>query len=307
MEQNHTRAGGVEAQLYGSYAHYRQPPVLSFRAFHNAHFSSAQRHAFFAHVNYPSRPDQGLYPWNGLPTALDTVIHQSNYHTSHADVAEQPSSNLGEVCPSDDVAIAEPEPAPVHPQLSKEAIEIFEFSRRFRQEKAAAASLEQARLKKRRIKRRKLTKLGFAVDEGDSGPEAGDSGGKERSKDLRKAVGDAIHEQDKADEEEEEDEWDADQDTAQQELPPIDVTFLNQRGHSLEKLRQGLYGSSSGTGAVNLLESLVNQTYEDSLGSRPLDLNNSGENKRHGPRGGRHQPSRPASQVVYWPGIPLRC
>ncbi|KAF9353428.1 hypothetical protein BGX34_011572 [Mortierella sp. NVP85] len=137
----------------------------------------------------------------------------------------------------------------IPPQLTKEAIEIFEFSRRFREEKERAAQLEKARIKRRKTKRQKLTKLGFAFDEGDSGTEDGNEAeGSGENDELQEDVGldedddgDGYEEGD-GDEGEDEDGDDSDYEISRMEPPATDVSFMNQGTRRNDKTRQRLYG-----------------------------------------------------------------
>ncbi|KAG0016417.1 hypothetical protein BGZ82_001093 [Podila clonocystis] len=182
--------------------------------------------------------------------------------------------------------------------LSKETIAVFEFSRKFRQEKAEAARIEEAAIKKRKIKRRKLTRLGFAYNEGDSCVEDDSSTSDTDTKD-RGSTGKSIREEeDHADDGE-------DEEPTNEELPATNVTFMAQNHRLRSKTRQRLYGTvkekeaslsqlSTRFATIDMLESLLNQQYENSL---IVDAETSGKRQR----------SQTSDQVVYWPGMPLRC
>ncbi|KAF9356296.1 hypothetical protein BGX26_005444 [Mortierella sp. AD094] len=303
-------------QSYPSYAPYAQPPMLSFRSFHERHFSRSQRQAFFAAAHrtpWYSQPLNWHRGQSDLPTGNDTVQSYQSYQETLEDEPESKGP--------DDRDTQEPRVAgelghgSSMPHLSKEAIEIFEFSRRFRQEKAAAAQLEQKRLRKRRTKRRKLTKLGFALDEGDSGSES--SAGADEDVAVDGTTKGANAERCESDEEDDgsdvDDDWD--DDSIVQEPLPTDVSFLKQKSRRTDKTRKELYGMDGGDiqnaseiGMIEMLERLVNQTYEDSLGSPPAHtVEETGRNKRQRSRGEESQPADRRNQVVYWPGLPLRC
>ncbi|KAI7821722.1 hypothetical protein BC939DRAFT_202306 [Gamsiella multidivaricata] len=284
--------------------HYPKPPVLSFRSFHERHFSLFQRQAFFATAPATCLPAFGQqfnysqHEYVGTPTPDDTVTSHSYQSTLHGNVEEevgytQAGLNGGE-SPDD---VTSPVAESSWPQLSKEAIEIFEFSRRFRQQKAEAAILEQAQMKKRRIKRRKLTKLGFAAGEGDSGAEEGDEVQDGDDGAQRNGQGE-DEDKDGADDQESAEEQD------QVELPATDTTFMTQSARRTARLRQRLYGQDQDASAtekiqtLDVLGELLNQTYRDSLISATSNgENTSNKSKQQGRR----------TQVVYWPGMPLRC
>ncbi|KAG0333099.1 hypothetical protein BG000_009487 [Podila horticola] len=182
--------------------------------------------------------------------------------------------------------------------LSKETIAIFEFSRKFRQEKAEAARLEEAAIKKRKLKRRKLTRLGFAYNEGDSG-EDDSSVSDSETKDGRPSRNDARDEDDQADEDEYEE-------PTGEELLATDVTFMVQNDRLRSKTWQRLYATAKEKEAnsskpparfatIDMLESLLNQRYENSL---IADAETSSK---------RQKSQASDQQVVYWPGMPLRC
>ncbi|KAG0077970.1 hypothetical protein BGZ93_007826 [Podila epicladia] len=182
--------------------------------------------------------------------------------------------------------------------LSKETIAIFEFSRKFRQEKAEAARLEEVAIKKRKIKRRKLTRLGFAYNEGDSGVEDDSSVSDTDTKDGSSTGKNIREEDDHADDGE-------DEESTSEELPATNVTFMVQNDRLRSKTWQRLYGTvnekeaslsklSARFTTIDMLESLLNQQYENSL---IADSETSGKCQR----------SQTSDQVVFWPGMPLRC
>ncbi|KAF8929871.1 hypothetical protein EDD21DRAFT_370504 [Dissophora ornata] len=294
-----------------------QPPTLSFRSFHENHFSNSHRQAFFAgapaqwssappgDLNWP-RGEQEAAPAN------DDTVSTHSYHNTFSDTAVYDQQAAVEVRENS----SRPDPLSLVPQLSKEAIEIFEFSRRFRQEKAEAAQLEQNRIKKRWIKRRKLTKLGFAIDEGDSGTDDSEDAANEG---YEPKDGDGGNERGDGDQDEgEDDDWDNNQELV--ELPATDVSFLTQNIRRTERIRQQLYGLNSssdenapslrGIKTIEILESLVNQAYEDSLGSQASTQQEAGASQETDNTKRRYRLNQSVerrNQVVYWPGMPLRC
>jgi len=163
--------------------------------------------------------------------------------------------------------------------LSKETIAVFEFSRRFRQEKASAELKEKCRLRLRRTKRRKLTKLGFALNEGNSDESESES-------DLSHGQSYNLGKGEEEEGEEEEDEEEDEDDIPVGELPATDISFMSLNKKLRERTYHRLYASSpdqadtSEIRSIEMLEDLLNQTYNDSV-------------RRDG--------------VVYWPGMPLRC
>ncbi|KAF9287564.1 hypothetical protein BGZ68_001661 [Mortierella alpina] len=274
-----------------------QPPVLSFRAFHSRHFSSAQRQAFFG-VSAPV-PAWYQHPlWSQTcPVEEDTIGHpdcvdEGREQTEYTNGVLEGGSALDQ-------------DQPQAPQLSKEAIEIFEFSRRFKREKAEAALREQTRLKKRRVKRRKLTRLGLAADEGNSGSGGSDHESHSRIHDLDGGDSSAQKDEHNADSDDETEEEEDVLDTAEQELPAMDTTFLHQRSRQRERTRQQLYGHIAGStlegglARIDVLEAMLNASYEESLGSRSAE--DSGSTGRKGKSHGNRV------HTVYWPGVPLRC
>ncbi|GJJ71906.1 hypothetical protein EMPS_04263 [Entomortierella parvispora] len=166
--------------------------------------------------------------------------------------------------------------------LSKEAIAIFEFSQRFRREKALAELKEKSRLRLRRIKRRKLTKLGFALTEGNS-----DESENDLSHGCSYSLGWDGKQEDEVEDEEEDEEEDEDEDDVQTgELPPTDISFMSLNEKLRGRIHRRLYASNSDEvntseiRSIEMLEDLLNQTYNDIV-------------RQDG--------------VVYWPGMPLRC
>ncbi|KAF9926846.1 hypothetical protein BGZ67_007908 [Mortierella alpina] len=285
------------------------PPVLSFRTFHSRHFSGAQRQAFFG----ASAPVPFWFPhplWSQTrPVEEDTVGHPGYDEESTSGYVEvdqaHEQAEYNDATHEGRSALDQDEPPAL--QLSKEAIEIFEFSRRFKREKAEAALREQTRIKRRRAKRRRLTKLGLASDEGNSGSEGGDD---ETHLCGRDAVGgNGVAQRNElnvdSDEEAEEEEEDDLQETAEQEAPALDTSFLHQRSRQRERTRLQLYGHVAGSAVeggiarIDVLEAMLNETYEESLGSRATEDAGLAGRKRKG-RGSQ-------AHAVYWPGVPLRC
>jgi len=291
--------------------HQQRPPTLSFRSFHGKHFSQSQRQAFFSNVPYP---------WFTAPTQTFQQTGEANDQELDPEDEELDEDTHAHE-EEDDEADMMP------PQLTKEAIEIFEFSRRFRQEKERAAQLEKARIKRRKTKRQKLTKLGFAFDEGDSGTEdgnEGEGGGDNGSAELQEDVGLSEDDDRDGDEGEDEDGEDSDYEISRMEPPATDVSFMNQGTRRNDKTRQRLYGqvgnanqstpSAEGTRTIEILEGILNQTYLDSLGPQvfnpeatELDQEANDVKGQRRRRRKEHQPESRTSQVVYWPGLPLRC
>ncbi|KAF9572777.1 hypothetical protein EC968_009505 [Mortierella alpina] len=283
------------------------PPVLSFRTFHSQHFSSAQRHAFFgASALVQSWFQHPLWPPT-FPLEHDTTVHPSSLNDlttgpAEVDQALEQAEHNDETL---DGGFALDQDQPPALQLSKEAIEIFEFSRRFKREKAEAALREQTRIKRRRVKRRKLTKLGLAADEGDSGSEGSSDGTHLRIRDPDGGDGQSPTDEHNTDSEETEEGEEEGQGTAEQEAPAMDTSFLHQRSRQRERTRLQLYGHVAGSAVegglarIDVLEAMLNQTYEESLGCRATD--DAGvagkKSKSHGSR----------ASTVYWPGVPLRC
>ncbi|CAO3570658.1 unnamed protein product [Mortierella alpina] len=284
-----------------------QPPALSFRAFHSRHFSSAQRQTFFgAPVPVPFWFQHPLRPPT-CPVEEDTIGHagyDEGSTTGHVEV-DQDQEHVEHNVGTHEGGSASDQDHVSALRLSKEAIEIFEFSRRFKREKAEAALQEQARLKRRRVKRRKLTKLGLAADEGNSGSEGSDDPTHSWGQDPN---GDSVAQKDEydddSDEETEEDEEDA-QETAEQEAPAMDTSFLHQKSRQRERTRLQLYGHVAGSAVegglarIDVLEAMLNETYEESLGARATEVAGL-TGKKSKSRGSR-------SHTVYWPGVPLRC
>ncbi|KAF9132800.1 hypothetical protein BGW39_011284 [Mortierella sp. 14UC] len=328
------------------------PPVLSFRAFHATHFSWSQRQAFFA--GSAPAPWAHSYPSFAHPHPVETDTlagpplserdssHQDNAQTFATDDAKATSQHYDNttVVASAAAAAAENEGAgETALGLTQEAIEIFEFSRRFREEKAAALVLERARMARRRTKRRRLTRRGFAPDEGNSGsddaPEAEQDDNSKR--DDSDDGGSESEDGDDGGEEGDNDEF-----LLQMESPATDTAFLTQASRQRERTRQRLYGllkksdskdmdspsvsSSTSTStststqddlwSIQMLEALLNQTFVDSLGPANSSLPNAavpGNIRRRtrdsgrGAKGAAKSRSFQQSQVVYWPGMPMRC
>ncbi|KAG0001765.1 hypothetical protein BGZ79_004185 [Entomortierella chlamydospora] len=305
-------------QSYPPHAPNAQPPMLSFRSFHERHFSISQRQAFFGaayitpwHSQLPNWGQGQSY----LPTGNDTVQSYQSYQPYQETPENESESKGPDECDAQEPSVTgDLDHGSLMPHLSKEAIEIFEFSRRFRQEKAAAAQLEQTRLRKRRTKRRKLTKLGFALDEGDSGSESNASADGVAVDGATKGVkAERCESNEEGHESDVDDDWD--DDSVTQEPPPTDVSFLKQKSRRADMTRKELYGmdssdnqNASEIGINEMLERLVNQIYEDSLGLLPTPpVEETRRDKRQRLRGEESQFVDRRNQVVYWPGLPLRC
>ncbi|KAI8358874.1 hypothetical protein B0O80DRAFT_423896 [Mortierella sp. GBAus27b] len=234
------------------YPPQQRPPMLTFRTFHERHFSQYQKQLFFSTVPHVWHPAFG-----------PTFQQAEQAHVQEEQGVDEDTCEAAEDHEADD---ADEEEGTF--QLSKEAIEIFEFSRRFREEKERAAQMEKASIKRRRIKRRKLTKLGFALDEGDSGAEESD--------DADRNGGVDGNEDDGEDDDNDVDE-ELDFEASRMELPATDVSFLSQGSRRSKSVWRQLYGqesaadtqntsSTEGTRTIEMLEELLNQSYVDSLG-----------------------------------------
>ncbi|KAF9946812.1 hypothetical protein BGZ70_003021, partial [Mortierella alpina] len=254
-----------------------QPPVLSFRAFHAQHFSNAQRQAFFGAPAPVPFWFQHPFRSQTYPVEEDTIGHpgyDEGSMSGHVEVDQEHEQAEHNVGTHDRDSASDPDQASAL-QLSKEAIEIFEFSRRFKREKAEAALQEQTRLKRRRVKRRKLTKLGLAADEGNSGSEGSDDPTHSCGQDPN--GGDSGAQKDENDVDSEEEEEDV-QETAEQEAPAMDTSFLHQSSRQRERTRLQLYGHvagsavESGLARIDVLEAMLNETYEESLGARATEV-----------------------------------
>ncbi|KAF9923351.1 hypothetical protein FBU30_006567 [Linnemannia zychae] len=315
---------------------YPSPPILSFRAFHTAHFSWPQRQAFFGGRGEPHISPYWPYyipsvaPSTPLKTNItaepSTTVWEPFYNTLHSQPI-QPSNDIstvnqhseGDQRVSIDDTNEEIEPGFT---LTREAIEIFEFSRRFREEKAAALAQERVRMARRRSKRRRLTRLGFAFDEGNSGsdeelPQDHEIKNKDDANDHNSS-GDDSKDATDIDEDEDEDGF-----VPLTEPSATDTEFLTQPSRQRDMTRQRLYGpinsnrnldkkekdtSSIITSATNdemwsikMLEAILNQTYIDSLNAE------SSINTKQGGKSMAKSRSSGQSEVVYWPGMPMRC
>ncbi|KAF9911902.1 hypothetical protein EC991_001806 [Linnemannia zychae] len=322
------------------------PPVLSFRAFHATHFSWSQRQAFFsgrspapwAHSYPPFAPPH--------PAETDTLADppESKWDTSYPDNAQlYPTAEAEIAGPHINNATTEASAASAEYGgeeaatfgLTQEAIEIFEFSRRFREEKAAALALERAQMARRRTKRRRLARRGFAPDEGNSGSDdalEADQGDDSKRDDLDDK-GNESEDGDDAGEEEDDGQF------AQMEPPATDTAFLTQPSRQRDRTRERLYGvkksgskdldtfsvststnttTSTSTQddmwSIRMLEAMLNQTFINSLGPENSSFAAVPENNRRrsrdsgrGARGAVKSRSSQQSQVVYWPGMPMRC
>ncbi|KAF9206318.1 hypothetical protein BGZ59_011740 [Podila verticillata] len=102
------------------------------------------------------------------------------------------------------------------------------------------------------------------------------------------------------------DDDDDDEGPTGEELPATDVTFMVQNDRLRNKTWQRLYGKenekeaisnkpSTRFASIDMLESLLNQQYENSLITDD------------GTSGKRQRSQASDQQVVYWPGMPLRC
>ncbi|KAF9324983.1 hypothetical protein BG006_011502 [Podila minutissima] len=243
-------------------------------------------------------------PLAEYPAQDGTFLHHPADHHSQSTFATDEESASSQQEPQE-VAITGPSLAEASGHeslLSKETIAIFEFSRKFRQEKAEAARLEEAAIKKRKIKRRKLTRLGFAYDEGDSGLDDDNSVSDTDTKDGGSTGKIGREEDDHADDGADDG---ADEAPTSEELPATNVTFMALNDRLRSKTWQRLYGTvqekeaslsklSARFTTIDMLESLLNQQYENSL---IADSETSGNRQR----------SQTSDQVVYWPGMPLRC
>ncbi|KAG0017942.1 hypothetical protein BGZ81_010459 [Podila clonocystis] len=277
-----------------------KPPLgLSFKSFHAAHFSAATRQAFLGGADkHQHQPSWHMSPSSERRVQDDPYLnHPIDQHSQSALITDDESASNQLV--HQETAITGPSKVRTSGHeglLSKETIAIFEFSRKFRQEKAEAARLEKAAIKKRKIKRRRLTRLGFAYNEGDSGVEDDSSTSDTDTKDGG-STGKSIREDHTDDDEDDE--------PTSEELPATNVTFMAQNDRLRSKTRQRLYGTvkekeaslsklSTRFTTIDMLESLLNQKYENSL---IVDAETSGKRQR----------SQTTDQVVYWPGMPLRC
>lgn len=298
--------------------HQQRPLMLSFRSFHERHFSPSQRQAFFSSVPYPwfpAPPHTFQQTGEGDDQVPDPEDVEEDDEGTHALQEEEEEADM------------------LPPQLTKEAIEIFEFSRRFREEKERAAQLEKARTKRRRIKRQKLTELGFAFDEGNSEAEedsdakvnrrsGGGVGPQEEDVQLSENDDEQGYEDGDGDEDEDEEGEDSDYEISRMEPPATDVSFMNQGTRRKDKTRQRLYGQVNGTSqsassaegirTIEILEGILNQTYLDSLGPQAFnpettERDQDADDVRGQRRPRRKEPGNRPSQVVYWPGMPLRC
>ncbi|KAG0338132.1 hypothetical protein BG004_007343 [Podila humilis] len=314
------------------------PPVLSFRAFHAAHFSAAAKSSFFAASSLLSpAPHWQHPPWfmngssheyqrlNGAEAApqehapLYAVLASSAHDAPARDEAD-PQGSFNNITINGNVEETENE---CGGGLSKETIAILEFSRKFRQEKAAAARLEQERDMKRRFKRKKLTRLGFAYNEGDSaGSDKGEDGEDEaalQSTDVMSSTVQPVASATAENPDEQDD--DEDEEPSGQELSATDVTFMTQNNRQRSNPRSKLYRSSAassdsdknlgtncktavGMATIDSLEALLNHHYTVSLseGSAVLETEPTGRKRRLVSQGPTQY-----QQVVYWPGMPLRC
>ncbi|KAG0261996.1 hypothetical protein DFQ27_002673 [Actinomortierella ambigua] len=221
--------------------------------------------------------------------------------------------------------------------LTKEAIAIFEFSRRFREQKMAAAKLEKEKTKRLRAKRRRTAMLGFAMGDvvlSDEDEEAVmDGAQKTMGRSVKRGRGDDNTPNDAgADEGEQErmpradisdDDNDDDEDDdfgpLLQELPANDTSFLSIPLVYYERMQDKLYGGS--------LKSLEKQAHPL---DPPLSTTPDAEAKAQAIKKARQemvqiqyleslldrsyedslQPStfpKDDDSIALWPGMPLRC
>lgn len=215
--------------------------------------------------------------------------------------------------------------------LTQGAIEIFEFSRKFREEKRAALAEERARTARRRTKRRRLTRRGFAPNEGNSGsdePEdvfsdaADNNNNKADDSDDCGGGGSGSEDEDREGDEDEDDF------VVQTEPSATDVAFLTQPSRLRDRTRQKLYGhkksnnkdkdalqSSDEMWSIRMLEAMLNQTFIDSLGpettaevpAKSTAVTGGQNHQRRARDSGKRARFQQQSQVVYWPGMPMRC
>lgn len=324
------------------------PPVLSFRAFHATHFSWPQRRAFFGGWTPIPTPPHYHPSWSynhpppvPPPVETDTLANPSESTWDQYQDLAHPQHQQAYTVSDDEattttaaVAAEDELPGPgsgLDIGLTQEAIEIFEFSRRFREEKQAALVEERTRMARRRTKRRRLTRRGFAPDEGNSGsdePEdllsdAADSSNS-KADDLDDSGGGGSGSED----EDREGDGDEDEFVAQSEPPATDVAFLTQPSRQRDRTRQKLYGLKKSNNkdqdvlspsdemwSIRMLEATLNQTFIDSLGPETTAVApvkstaaTGGQNHQRRSRdSGKGARSQQQSQVVYWPGMPMRC
>ncbi|KAK5829494.1 hypothetical protein F5H01DRAFT_361379 [Linnemannia elongata] len=327
-------------------------PVLSFRTFHATHFSWSQRQAFFGgaapspsptptpphyHPSWPYNHPTSVPP----PVETDTLANppESTWDQyqdlAHPHLEQAYTVNNDKATTTASVAAKDEVPGSESDLdrfgLTQEAIEIFEFSRRFREEKRAALAEERARMVRRRTKRRRLTRRGFAPDEGNSGsdePEdhlsdAADNSNN-KADDLDKNGGGSSGSED----EDREGNEDEDEFVVQTEPPATDVAFLTQPSRQRDRTRQKLYGLKTSNNqdkdvlsrsdemwSIRMLEAMLNQTFIDSLGpetpvvapAKSTAATGGQNHQRRSRDSGKGARSQQQSQVVYWPGMPMRC
>ncbi|KAF9131604.1 hypothetical protein BGX30_013032 [Mortierella sp. GBA39] len=214
--------------------------------------------------------------------------------------------------------------------LTQEAIEIFEFSRKFREEKRAALAEERARMVRRKTKRRRLTRRGFAPDEGNSGSDEPKGLLSDAADNSNNKADDSDDSNGGSGSEDEDREGDEDEDAfvVQTEPPATDVAFLTQPSRQRDRTRQKLYGFKKSNNkdkdvlsptdemwSIRMLEATLNQAFIDSLGpettvgapTKSTSATGGQNHQRRSRDSGKGARTRQQSQVVYWPGMPLRC
>ncbi|KAG0381195.1 hypothetical protein BGX24_006567 [Mortierella sp. AD032] len=190
---------------------------------------------------------------------------------------------------------------------------------------------------RRRTKRRRLTRRGFAPDEGSSGSDE-PLDAKHDDNNMRDDSDDegsgGSENEDGGDDGEDGDEF-----VAQCEPLATDTVFLTQPSRQRDRTRQRLYGlkklsdrkdkdaslvltksstsisTSDDMWSINMLEAMLNQTFVDSLSfestasTKEVVPGNLGRRSRESGRrsGAAKSSSSQQSQVVYWPGMPMRC
>ncbi|KAF9586173.1 hypothetical protein BGW38_008982 [Lunasporangiospora selenospora] len=282
-----------------------------------AHFSPSRKYAFFAqHAGMPWTYGAPLV--HGPPVINDTVTASSSearleeMHQRTAGSSYQGPNNhnirygvapLSDQEREEEGEEEEKEERAENPMgLSAEAFAIFEFSRKFREEKARAAQQEAELARKKKRKRQGLRtgdqkRLNSSFAGSKVGPDRNDIMVKEGN----------LEENDLDDDDDDDDDDDEDSSSEAQDEPSVtDITFMTKRKRYRDKIRQRLYSEQACSLSaeaqkqvkeqrqkVDMLESMLNQTYRSSLASLP----SASSLKEKGT-----QP-----KVVYWPGLPLRC
>ncbi|KAF8937193.1 hypothetical protein BGZ47_009140 [Haplosporangium gracile] len=217
--------------------------------------------------------------------------------------------------------------------LTQEAIEIFEFSRRFREEKRAALAEERARMTRRRNKRRRLTRRGFAPDEGNSGSDEpadpSDTPNNNKANESADSSSDSGSEDADRGGNGEEGEEEEEEFVLQTEPPATDIAFLTQPSRQRDRIRQKLYdlkksdnkdkdvsSLSDEMWSIRMLEAMMNQTFIDSLEPETIAVvpakstaatGSQNHQRRLRDSGKEARSQQQQSQIVYWPGMPMRC